>query len=368
MSQPLPHLPLSTQLIGVDGGASGVRACEIELVETDGERTLRRGRARSEASWPATDGYATPAERGIENATALGPLDAREQDQAWRRIETTARCILAVARARSAARVLIGIAMPGLKTADERGIAFARHGPRSPDFLDKLQALLGSEGLELEAPLQRLESDGACAGLGEDYAQGGLLRGVDCAYYLGGGSGVAEALKVNGALVPLDSVQSWFPKAWSLWEPLEGRSYDDALSARGINAQFRALAPQAAGFPEEHAVDDLKSRELFERTGQRLALLVVERVVALRARSPVEREWPGPHELARVVVGLRLGRLLGDERTRPWFERSYCELAARKLEERRLHGVNWTTRISTLSAAPAIGAAALALLEARRSG
>lgn len=368
MSRPLPHLPLSTQLIGVDGGASGVRACEVELSEVDGVRKLHVARAPSSSDWPATPGFLTPAERGIESAPLLGPPDARELDQAWRRIETTARCILDVARSRSAARVLVGIAMPGLKTADERGIAFARHGPRSPDFVDKLQALLGSDGLELEAPIGRLESDGACAAVGEEYATGGLMSGPECAYYLGGGSGLAEALKLNGAIVPLDSVQSWFPRAWTLREPFEGASYDDVLSARGVNAQFRALAPQTRGFPEEHVEGDAATQRLFELTGARLASLVVERIVALRARGPLEAQWAGPHELARVVVGLRLGRLLGDERTRPWFERRYCEVATRKLTERRLHGVNWTTRISTLASAPAIGAAALALVEARQRG
>lgn len=368
MSRPLPHLPLSTQLIGVDGGASGVRACEIELVETRAVRRLRLGGAPSASEWPVTPGFATPAERGIESATSLGAIDAREQDQAWRRIETTARCVLDVARARGAARVLVGIAMPGLKTADARGIAFARHGPRIPQFVDKLQALLGSEGLEFDAPIQRLESDGACAGVGEEYAVAGLLRGFECVYYLGGGTGLAEALKLNDSLVPLDNLQSWFPKAWSLRDPSEGRSYDDLLSARGINAQFHALAPQLARFPEESVASDADTQRLFEATGERLATLVVERIVALRARGPLEREWPGPHELGRVVVGLQLGRLLGDERTRPWFARSYRELVAKKLTERRLQGVHWTTRISTLSSAPAIGAAALALLESRPHG
>ncbi len=367
MPRPLPHLPLSTQLIGVDGGASGVRAHEIELMENRGQRRLRARIAPSEREWPETPGFRTPAERGCESAAALGPIDTLEVDQAWRRIETTARCILDVVRARGAPRVLVGIAMPGLKTVDGRGIEFARHGPRSRDFVDKLEALLGSEGVELEAPIRRLESDGWCAGLGEEYAEDGLLHGAECAYYLGGGSGLAEALKLNGELVPLESLEPWFPRAWKLRDHFDQRSYDDVLSTRGLNGLYEALEGRC-GFPEDSVDSDSKAQMLFELTGERLAKLVVERVCTLRARGPDTPDWPGPHELARVVVGQRLGQLLGDERTRAWFERAYCAFAAELLRERRLDGVNWTTRISTLRAAPAIGAAASALLEARAGG
>jgi hypothetical protein len=367
MPRPLPHLPLSTQLIGVDGGASGVRAHEVELMENRGQRVLSARLAPSAREWPSTPGYRTPAERGFESAELLGPLDALELDQAWRRIETTAHCILDIARARGAARVLVGVAMPGVKTPDGRGIAFARHGPRNLDFAEKLEHLLRSEGLELAAPIRRLESDGWCAGLGEEYAEDGLLRGADCAYYLGGGTGLAEALKLNGELVPLETLEAWFPRAWKLREPLDERSYDDVLSTRGLNALYEGLGG-VSGFPEQAAASDARAQRLFELTGERLAILVVERVCALRARGPDTPEYPGPHEIARVVVGQRLGQLLGDERTRAWFERAYCSFAGTLLRERRLDGVNWTTRISTLRAAPAIGAAASALLEARASG
>jgi len=253
--------------------------------------------------------------------------------------------------------------LPGAKTLDGRGVLFARNGPRMPDFAAKLELLLASEGLELAAPIGRLHSDGWCAGLGEEYAREGMLHGVDNAYYVGGGTGLAEALKLSGALVDSNSVESWFPRAWTMREPFEGRSYDDALSARGLNQRFFA-AHGTPAIPEEHVSADAGAREVFEYAGRCLATLALERIVALRARGPESDPFPGPHELARIVVGQRLGKLLGDERTRPWFERSYCEFAQQLLEERRLHGVHWTTRISTLRAAPAIGAAASALFDA----
>ncbi len=368
MPAALPHLPLSTQLIGVDGGASGVRAFEVELVERPEGRLLRADSRPVARDWPATASWRTPAQRGVETFSELGPLDALEEDQAWKRIETTAACVLELARARGAARVLVGVAMPGVKTVDERGIAFARHGPRAPQFLERLETLLRSEGLELAAPFVRLYGDGWCAGLGEEHAEAGLLRGVECAYYLGGGTGLAEALKLRGELVALESVATWFPKAWQMSDPDAWQSYDDVLSARGINARWAQFEPEQPAHPEDCVESSPTARKLFEQTGAALARLVVERVIALRARGPLEENWPGPHELGRVVVGLRLGRLLGDERTRASFERAFLACAPKLLEARRLHGVHWVTRISTLTAAPAIGAAAAALLESRANG
>lgn len=368
MTRSLPELPRSTLLIGVDGGASGVRAFAIEQERRDRELVLFARGARSARNWPATPGFLTPAQRGVTSAAELGPPDAHERDQALKRIETTVQCVLDVARAHGATRVIVGVAMPGLKTADGCGIAFARHGPRSDDFLALLLGFLMGEGLEFAAPSLRLLSDGACAGVGEEYAAEGALRGAECAYYLGGGTGLAEALKLRGDLPSPEHIERWFPRAWRLREPFENRSYDDVLSARGINEWFRSQHDGNARFPEELVERDESVQRHFAFVGRCLATLVVERVVALRARGPQDHEWPGPHELTRVVVGLRLGQLLADERTRPYFEREYCEHAASLLRARGLDGVHWTTRISTLSAAPAIGAAALALYEAKTRG
>ena len=368
MTRALPELPHSTLLIGVDGGASGVRAFAIEQERRDGEFVLCARGARSARDWPVTPGFLTPAQRGVTSAAELGPPDAHEQDQALKRIETTVQCVLDVARAHGATRVIVGVAMPGLKTADGLGIAFARHGPRSEDFLHLLLGLLMGEGLSIAAPIWRLLSDGACAGVGEEYAAEGALRGAECAYYLGGGTGLAEALKLRGELPAPENIELWFPRAWSLREPFGQRSYDDVLSARGINESFRSQHEGEARFPEELVEHDPSVQRQFELVGRCLATLVVERVLTLRARGPQDREWPGPHELSRVVVGLRLGKLLADERTRPWFEREYLDFAAGLLRARRMDGVQWTTRISNLSAAPAIGAAALALYEAETFG
>lgn len=358
--------PLSTQLIGVDGGATEVKVHEVCVVEDELGARLELGERAASAVYPRVPGFETPAALGIRKPSDLGHIGPAEREQGWAWIETTAECIARVARERGAKNVLVGIAMPGVKTSDERGIAFALNGPRVAHFLDELERRLASEGLELLAPFTPLLSDGLCCGLGEEYAAGGLFRRHRNAYYVGGGTGVAEALKLRGRLIETDTFEPAFPRAWKLREPFESLSYDAALSAAGINRQYaqRAGLPgDQAEFarPEQHTAADSHARMLFELTGKRLASLVKTRVVALRAFDWDSHKY-GSSKLECVVVGQQLGRLFADERTRPWFQRAFREHLVSLLREEYSEEARLVVRASTLRAAPAIGAAASALI------
>jgi hypothetical protein len=225
-------LPLSTQLIGVDGGATRVRACEVEVLGAPIEVRLRAGPRGAEREYKRIDGFETPAELGLSEPEQLGEIQPREREQGWAWIEATAQCVLEVSRRRDAKNVLLGLAMPGLKTADGRGLAFARNGPRIPEFAERLTELLVCEGVELAAPIGELLGDGWCAGVGETWGEGGALHGWRTAYYLGGGTGLAEALVLGGELVPLLDVGEWFPPAWRCL--VADSRVEDLLSARAI--------------------------------------------------------------------------------------------------------------------------------------
>jgi predicted NBD/HSP70 family sugar kinase len=192
------------------------------------------------------------------------------------------------------------------------------------------------------------------------------MRGIDNAYYVGGGTGVAEALKLGGRLVETDSFERYFPRAWRLRPPGETITYDDALSARGINAQYARIAgldPAQTALlrPELNLDRDPRARELFELTGRRLADLVSARITALMS-FVVRGELADRGQLQRVVVGQQLGRLFADERTRPWFQRAFRERLNEQLRWREADEAHLVVRASTLRAAPAIGAAASALI------
>ena len=178
---PQRRLPLSTQLVGVDGGATHVRAVhvEVEPAPGGGVRVRASGAERMRAH-RQVPGFETPAELGLAGPEKLGPIGAAEREQGWAWVESTARCVLELAHERGAARVLLGIAFPGRKTADARGIEFALNGPRVPEFLEQLEQLLRSEGLEFDGELLGLQSDGWCAGVGEAHADelGNLGNGL----------------------------------------------------------------------------------------------------------------------------------------------------------------------------------------------
>lgn len=371
-------MPLSTQLIGVDGGATRVRALEVEVDSAPGAVRLRAGARTASAAHRAVPGFETPAEQGLYDEPELGRVTPAEREQAWAWIESTARCVLEVARARGAVSVLVGVAMPGRKTEDGRGIAFALNGPRVPDFLDRLGEQLVADGLELAAPLAGLYGDGWCAGLGERGAEGGGLGApLRTAYYIGGGTGLAEALVLGGEQLPLERVEDWFPRAWRMrWNqaPLE-----DWLAVGGLNRRWAELSgfelPLEHGrFPEDQLRRDPRARELLEQTGEALGHLIAHRAVALATGVPPELGVLGAQSLERVVIGQQLGRLFGDPRTHSALRASFERMFDEQLRRTGLDALyppdggggsarRELVRVSRLPHAAALGAAIGALNE-----
>lgn len=371
-------LPKDTLLVGVDGGATGVRAHEIEIVSSTDGLQLRRGpHARSE-DHVIVPGF-EPLPPAEQRAQAAAPeLSVPESAQGERWLNATARCIVRVMRACGRRRALIGVAMPGLKSADGGGITVMHHGPRIPDFCERLTRRLEARGVELDSPLVRLWGDGECSGIGERHAGTGNFRGQRDAYYIGGGTGLAEALLIDGEVVSLDRVESWFPKAHSLLDTLND-TFEDELSMFAINARYAAAVgasmPLSRGtFPEDRAPDDEQAAEHLRAAGHALARLIARRLVALAGRGREETEFPGPILVERIVLGARLGLLWRDERSRPHFvgeatrhlEELFTQAAARGFPASRYRAPGGGLRpdlivSSVLRAAPAIGAAVHAL-------
>ncbi|HVS09486.1 MAG TPA: hypothetical protein VMS76_06380, partial [Planctomycetota bacterium] len=187
--------------IGADCGASGVRVHEIDW-ERDGALAWRPrlGRGGHAQPWPRAAGF-RPLPLAEQRASPEPTAEERAQGEHW--IEALARSIATVARSAGGGPVRLGIAAPGVKTADGRGIALALHAPRIPRLVEELERRLALEGVVLERPIDRLVDDGLACALAE--CAGGALLGVRDAYWLGGGSGLAEALVVAGAPAALET-------------------------------------------------------------------------------------------------------------------------------------------------------------------
>lgn len=326
-------------LIGVDGGATEVKAHAVACDDLARPTSFMLRPESAARLYQTVTGFAPlPVAEQLRQREAgrVEPSDAEvEQGKRW--VAAAVEAVADVARQCGARRILVGIGMPGLKTPDARGICVVNNGPRIPDYLDAFTAGLSEVGLELAAPIAALGSDADYCGLGEEYAAEGRFRNVANAYYVGCGTGIADALKLRGRLVPFDAVQSWILKSWQIPSAL-GPTFERLVSAASLNRVYahwrpRGAADTAAGaYPEAAAAagDPLAATWLAAATLV-LAELVFERLDTIHGGRP-EAPHRGSayagldpaHEyrgtlLDRVVIGQRLGAVYADPRYRDVF-------------------------------------------------
>jgi predicted NBD/HSP70 family sugar kinase len=232
--------------------------------------------------------------------------------------------------------VLIGIGMPGLKTGNQRGINAIANGPRMPDYCSSLEKLLHAKNVKSLAPIARLGSDADYCGVGEYYAADGSFRDVRNAYYLGGGTGAADALLLNGELVPFDQIKSWIAKTWEMKNNLDlsleryasasGLQYiysrHSGISIESLNVS-QTYPPQIAELAKEGDQIALKT---YQEVADYLAMLIFERISTLNCGSLGILQFVNPNReqleknhnyrngiFDRIIIGQRLGDLMASE-------------------------------------------------------
>ncbi len=325
----------SVNLVGVDGGATKVHAVAVACDALHRPTTFSLIGAGACRVYQTAPGFiprpfADQAAECDDRGEILSEAETR-QGELW--VEAAAEVVEEVAGQIGRGPLLLGICLPGLKTPDGRGISRINHGPRIPDYLSALEATLRRRGIALASPIAELGSDADYCGLGEQFASEGLFRGVDHAYYLGGGTGIAEALKLRGDLIPLDRAQAWMQKAWQMHSAL-GPRFEELVSVRAFNRIYaNLLRPQAtvenglptASFPEDAALTgESVAVAWMETTAVVLAELIFDRLWTVkngRADTPYrgmsycslnpDHEYRGIL-LDRVVVGQRSGRICAD--------------------------------------------------------
>jgi len=324
-----------TAVVGIDGGASGVR---VHLVEALATGRLRLGARRIRHHWTRLAGFEPlPLEAQLAQRDAPVPSQVEvEEGAAW--VHTVANAVAEGLLGLEADGLLVGVCLPGLKTADGRGVAVLRRGPRMPAFAEELERQLAVRALPLERPITRLWDDGDAAAWGEEWAAQGVLAGVANAYVVAPGTGVAEGLKVDGAFPPLASLRDQLPAPWSTGD-------EDRLGMHGLHAALGGAGTIDARARRGEAA---ACAHLSAWSGH-LGAFLAGRLAALAGLGI---------EVERVVVGARGGALLAEpglaEFTRTPLEMALAERLDRPVPEGFLVP-------STLRAAPAIGVAAEAL-------
>jgi len=389
------HKPIGAgTIIGVDGGATKVRVHHVLPPNLRERRYYQLGSAYAERIYPNAEDF-SPVEvlRQLEErAAGRIELTTAERRRSEAIVDAVVDCIADVTRRVRGRRMRIGIGMPGLKTADGRGIAVINSGPRMPDLADRLEAGLRRAGFDLAASIAHVGSDGDYCGVGEQYAAEGLFRDVQDAYYVGGGTGLAEALKLRGRLVSFDEAASWIAKAWQI-PSSSGPTLEQLGSAAGMNKRYRDLCgldpdrPTSATYPERLALlGDPIARNVLETTARTLAELMFERLDTVYGgrrqlphrgddylRLQPEHDYRGLL-LERIVLGQQIGRLYAADEYAPFFRAKFdaflaefiAELGDVRLRACALEGNALRGGLvvpSKLRAAPAIGAAIAATQE-----
>lgn len=383
-------------IIGIDGGASKVSAHIIEVSEDGKNYTLGKENSVKEyRNYPDYNVDFTPVslptqlEQIQNNNIALTPPEIKQSKVYYTAFRDVISDLTTFIKAES---VLIGIGMPGIKTADGRGIAAMANGPRMPDFATEIEQKLLAVNIALATPISKLGSDADYCGIGEEYAANGAFRNIENAYYLGGGTGAADALKLCGQLISFDACKSWIAKTWEMCDK-NGKSMEIYCSANGIQSVFSELA----GIPQselnknkiylEHtlefaAKEDRASITTWQIVSEKLADLLFERISTIYSGWQNQFSFINPNKptlisnhkyrntlLDRIVMGQRLGKLFQNPLAQKYFVEplieNLSELVSKSkfLDERAkkhyLKSGKFNTKIiivSQLREAPALGA------------
>jgi predicted NBD/HSP70 family sugar kinase len=389
-------------LLGLDGGATKISGW---VVHYSGKKlSFKLGSKHHAQNYKDINGFnpnftPVPLKQQLsENATNAIQITAEEFRQGKIYLEACFQVIKSLITRSNAKKALIGIGMPGLKTKDKKGIAVFANGPRIPFYLKELGKKIQAENIMLTHPVPYLGSDADYCGVGEEYAHNGSFRGINNGYYLGGGTGTADAIKLRGKVIPFDRIKNWLAKTWEMKNEL-GISLENYTSSAGLIRIYCAKSKIAEEklvanniFMQQIAQRALEGDKAAGRTFQEasryLAFLLYERITSLYSgwqnlftlnnpdRTPLSISHEYKNELFDIIViGQRLADFLKSRTGQQVFmipllnELSKLILHSDCLDEKAkchyLHANSFDSErifLSPLREAPALGAAIDAFL------
>ncbi|MCF7807148.1 MAG: hypothetical protein K9M49_06200 [Candidatus Marinimicrobia bacterium] len=320
-------------LIGIDGGASKVLVHKVDIL-TNPMRFVAL-KPFIEVTYESSDHYRSSFKpivlsRQIKEHNAGGKIEQTktEAQQEKAVLDSFTKAIKTILNGSNGNEVIIGVGLPGLKTKDKRGISAMANGPRMPQFLGQLEKQLKKEGFKNLNRIHAIGSDADYCGLGERWGDHGGMRGVNSAYYFGGGTGIADAMLLDKAIVPFDECKQWIGKTWEM-KATEKETYENLLSAKGIQTRYAHLTGTTQ---EQLQLNEVYPWQIFERalggeeaaaeiveeTAQALADLLYHRIRTLAVGAPEthfldkKRVLETEHDhlgkvFERIVIGQRLG-------------------------------------------------------------
>jgi len=321
-------------LIGIDGGASKVSAHLIQH-DDNGFYLGKHNSTKQYSDYPEFQNDFTPINLKIQLSELSKNsirLTKEEGNQAQSYYRAIIDAITELSTKSDNRKILIGIGMPGIKSKDGRGIVAIANGPRMPNFATEIETRLDAKGVSLITPIFKIGSDADYCGIGEEFSSNGAFKGTENVYYLGGGTGVADALKLNGKLVSFDECKNWISKTWE-FKSKDGKSLENYISANGIQSLFSKLSNTPQKKLIEKSVfleqilelaeeNDSAALQCWKIVVQELSNLIYERICTVFCGWQNNFDFIDPNHISlqknhnhigtmldKIVIGQRLGYL-----------------------------------------------------------
>ena len=178
----------------------------------------------------------------------------------------------------------IGLCFPGIK--DDKGVTVMANGPRIPELNDRINKI------------ETILNDSDCCVLGEWKSTIGKMQDMHNGIYIGGGTGIADGVIVDGNLLDLNKVEG-LPRSWEMnintKETVESR-----LSPAGIIRRYN----KSNGSKITTLIDlsnEKAFNEIIEKALDAFSLLVKNRIQFCEIRG---------QKIQGIVIGHRLGQFL----------------------------------------------------------
>ena len=184
----------------------------------------------------------------------------------------------------------IGLCFPGIK--NERGVVIMANGPRISDLLERIPEI------------DSLYNDSDCCVLGEWKSTIGKMQNCKNAFYIGGGTGIADGIILNGELIDFNERDD-VKRSWELKIP-SGETVESCLSPKVMIDQWNLSQKEKVETLDQLSKKE-NSKSIFNKAIEAFLCLVQDRVQFFRSRNS---------NLEKIVIGQRLGMFMADSKLR----------------------------------------------------
>jgi hypothetical protein len=192
----------------------------------------------------------------------------------------------------------IGLCFPGLK--NENGITVMANGPRIPDLTSRIKKI------------NKIFNDSECCVIGEWKSTIGQMQNLDNGIYIGGGTGIADGVIIDGSLIDLNNIKE-LPKSWEINIDAKD-TVESCLSPAGMIRKHNETNETNIETLVELSNEDSFSN-IIDLAIEAFLLLVKNRSQYFEMRKK---------RIQTIVIGQRLGQFLehGDPELKERFQKS----------------------------------------------